>query len=39
MANPEELDKKLERGEAKARVIANEVLGRVRKNGYVKLEL
>lgn len=33
--NPSELDKKLEQGEAKARVIANEVLGRVRqKLGY-----
>ncbi len=33
--NPAELDKKLEQGEAKARVIANEVLGRVRqKIGY-----
>ncbi|HEY0654819.1 MAG TPA: tryptophan--tRNA ligase [Chryseosolibacter sp.] len=33
--NPTELDKKLEQGEAKARVIANEVLGRVRKKiGY-----
>lgn len=33
--NPAELDKKLEQGEAKARVIANEVLGRVRKKlGY-----
>lgn len=30
MANPEELDKKLERGEAKARVIAHQVLDRVR---------
>lgn len=34
-SNPAELDKKLEQGEAKARVIANEVLGRVRKKiGY-----
>ncbi|HEY0743733.1 MAG TPA: tryptophan--tRNA ligase [Chryseosolibacter sp.] len=34
-SNPTELDKKLEQGEAKARVIANEVLGRVRKKiGY-----
>lgn len=33
--NPTELDKKLEQGEAKARVIANEVLERVRKKlGY-----
>jgi tryptophanyl-tRNA synthetase len=33
--NPTELDKKLEQGEAKARVIANEVLARVRgKLGY-----
>lgn len=33
--NPAELDKKLEQGEAKARVIANKVLGRVRqKIGY-----
>jgi tryptophanyl-tRNA synthetase len=31
MGNPEELDKKLEIGEAKARVIALDVLGRVRK--------
>jgi tryptophanyl-tRNA synthetase len=31
MSNPAELDKKLEQGEAKARVIAHEVLGRVRK--------
>jgi tryptophanyl-tRNA synthetase len=31
MSNPGELDKKLEQGEAKARVIAREVLGRVRK--------
>ncbi|HEX6225631.1 MAG TPA: tryptophan--tRNA ligase [Chryseolinea sp.] len=31
MSNPAELDKKLEIGEAKARVIALEVLGRVRK--------
>jgi tryptophanyl-tRNA synthetase len=31
MSNPEELDKKLEQGEARARVIAHEVLGRVRK--------
>jgi tryptophanyl-tRNA synthetase len=31
MSNPEELNKKLEQGEAKARVIAREVLGRVRK--------
>lgn len=30
MSNPEELDRKLERGEAKARVIAREVLERVR---------
>lgn len=35
MGNPEELDRKLEQGEAKARVIAHEVLGRVRKKlGY-----
>lgn len=33
--NPSELEKKLEQGEAKARVIANEVLARVRKKlGY-----
>jgi tryptophanyl-tRNA synthetase len=33
--NPDELDKKLEQGEAKARAIANEVLARVRKKvGY-----
>jgi tryptophanyl-tRNA synthetase len=31
MSNPSELDKKLELGEAKARVIAREVLDRVRK--------
>jgi tryptophanyl-tRNA synthetase len=31
MGNPTELDKKLEQGEAKARVIAREVLDRVRK--------
>jgi tryptophanyl-tRNA synthetase len=31
MSNPAELDKKLEQGEAKARVIARDVLGRVRK--------
>ena len=31
MGNPNELDKKLEQGEAKARVIAREVLDRVRK--------
>jgi tryptophanyl-tRNA synthetase len=31
MSNPDELDKKLTRGEAKARLIAQEVLGRVRK--------
>lgn len=31
MGNPEALDKKLEQGEAKARVIAHEVLARVRK--------
>jgi tryptophanyl-tRNA synthetase len=31
MSNPDELDKKLEQGEAKARVIAREVLDRVRK--------
>jgi tryptophanyl-tRNA synthetase len=31
ISNPQEIDKKLEQGEAKARVIANEVLGRVRK--------
>jgi tryptophanyl-tRNA synthetase len=31
MSNPEALDKKLEQGEAKARVIAQEVLARVRK--------
>jgi tryptophanyl-tRNA synthetase len=30
MSNPEALDKKLEQGEAKARVIAQEILGRVR---------
>lgn len=30
MSNPEELDRKLERGEAKARLIAREVLDRVR---------
>ena len=35
LSNPEELEKKLEQGEAKARVIANEVLARVRKKlGY-----
>lgn len=35
MSNPDELDAKLEQGEAKARVVANEVLGRVReKLGY-----
>ncbi|MDQ2657821.1 MAG: tryptophan--tRNA ligase [Bacteroidota bacterium] len=35
LSNPEELEKKLEQGEAKARVIAREVLGRVRgKLGY-----
>jgi len=35
MANPQEVEKKLEQGEAKARVIAREVLGRVRKKlGY-----
>ena len=35
MSNPEELETKLEQGEAKARVIANEVLARVRKKlGY-----
>jgi tryptophanyl-tRNA synthetase len=31
MSNPEEIDKKLEIGEGKARVIALEVLNRVRK--------
>jgi tryptophanyl-tRNA synthetase len=31
MSNPTELDKKLEQGEAKARIIALEVLERVRK--------
>jgi tryptophanyl-tRNA synthetase len=31
ISNPAEIDKKLEQGEAKARVIANEVLGRTRK--------
>ena len=31
MSNPEALDKKLEEGESKARVIARDVLGRVRK--------
>jgi tryptophanyl-tRNA synthetase len=31
MNNPQELDKKLEEGEAKARVIAHDVLHRVRK--------
>lgn len=31
MSNPEELEKKLEQGEAKARVVATEVLNRVRK--------
>jgi tryptophanyl-tRNA synthetase len=31
MSNPGELDKKLEHGEARARIIAQEVLGRVRK--------
>ncbi|MFZ6013792.1 MAG: tryptophan--tRNA ligase [Bacteroidota bacterium] len=36
MSNPTELDKKLEQGEAKARLIAREVLGRVRKKlGFV----
>lgn len=36
MSNPEALDKKLEQGEAKARVIAQKVLARVRKNlGFV----
>jgi tryptophanyl-tRNA synthetase len=35
MSNPDELERKLERGEEKARVIAREVLGRVRqKLGY-----
>jgi tryptophanyl-tRNA synthetase len=35
ISNPQELEKKLEQGEAKARVIAHEVLGRVRKKlGY-----
>jgi len=35
MSNPSELDRKLEQGEAKARVIANAVLDRVRKKlGY-----
>lgn len=35
MSNPQELDKKLEQGEAKARVIAHSVLDRVRKKlGY-----
>ncbi len=35
MSNPSELDKKLEQGEVKARVIAREVLARVRKKlGY-----
>jgi tryptophanyl-tRNA synthetase len=35
MGNPDELDRKLEQGEAKARNIANEVLARVRKKlGY-----
>ncbi|HEY9488468.1 MAG TPA: tryptophan--tRNA ligase, partial [Chryseosolibacter sp.] len=35
MSNPESLDKKLEQGEAKARLIAHEVLDRVRKKvGY-----
>jgi tryptophanyl-tRNA synthetase len=35
MSNPEELDKKLEQGEAKARVIAHQTLDRVRKKlGY-----
>ncbi len=35
LSNPEELETKLEQGEAKARVIANEVLARVRKKlGY-----
>ncbi|MGE0772951.1 MAG: tryptophan--tRNA ligase [Cyclobacteriaceae bacterium] len=35
MSNTDELDAKLEQGEAKARVVANEVLGRVReKLGY-----
>lgn len=35
MSNPDELNKKLERGEAKARMIAREVLNRVRKKlGY-----
>jgi tryptophanyl-tRNA synthetase len=31
MANPAEIDKKLEQGEAKARIVALDVLGRVRK--------
>jgi tryptophanyl-tRNA synthetase len=31
MSNEDALDKKLQQGEAKARVIAHEVLGRVRK--------
>ncbi|MBT1699892.1 tryptophan--tRNA ligase [Fulvivirgaceae bacterium PWU4] len=36
MSNPEALDKKLEQGEAKARVIAQQVLARVRKKlGFV----
>jgi tryptophanyl-tRNA synthetase len=35
MSNPQELDKKLEQGEAKARLIAHKVLDRVRKKlGY-----
>lgn len=36
MSNPDELDKKLEQGEAKARVIAHQTLDRVRKKlGYI----
>jgi tryptophanyl-tRNA synthetase len=36
MSNLPELEKKLEQGEAKARVIAREVLGRVRKKlGFI----
>ena len=36
MENPDELENKLEKGEAKARVVATEVLNRVRKKlGYL----
>jgi tryptophanyl-tRNA synthetase len=36
MNNPSELDQRLQEGEAKARIVANEVLNRVRKKlGYL----